>query len=83
MENILHIFAFLAGAGIILTTLSSAVSTFVLPRSARSQLNRLVFGVMRRLVELLIRFAKTYDQKTTFPVGRNREYPSTPIALMA
>lgn len=76
MENILHIFAFLAGAGIILTTLSSAVSTFVLPRSARSQLNRLVFGVMRRLVELLIRFAKTYEQKDAIMA-----YYS-PVALM-
>lgn len=63
MEILLHTSAFLAGLGIILATLFSAISTFVLPRSARSQLNRLVFGSMRYVVEFIARFAKTYEQK--------------------
>lgn len=63
METLLRIFVFLAGLGIILATLLSAISTFVLPRSARSHLNRLVFGLMRYVLEVFIRFARTYEQK--------------------
>ncbi len=76
METLLHILAFLAGVGIIFATLFSAVSTFVLPRSARSHLNRLVFGLMRYLIEFISRFAKTYEQKD----GIMAYY--APIALM-
>lgn len=39
------------------------MSTFVLPRAARSQLNRIVFGILRRLFDFLTHFAKTYRQK--------------------
>ncbi len=63
MDTALHILVFLIGAGMVLATLFSAISTFVLPRSARSNLNRLVFGLMRRLTEFLMRFAKTYEQR--------------------
>jgi hypothetical protein len=63
METLFRILAILLGLGIILATLSSAISTFVLPRSARSQLNRLVFGSMRRLFEILIRLVKSYEEK--------------------
>jgi hypothetical protein len=44
-------------------TLSSAVVTFVLPRAARSQLNRIVFGLLRRIINFLLRFAKTYERR--------------------
>lgn len=47
----------------VIFTLSSAISTFVLPRAARSQLNRVVFGLLRRLFDFLIHFAKTYPRK--------------------
>jgi hypothetical protein len=63
MQTTLHVIAFLSGAGIVIATLFSAISTFVLPRSARSQLNRLVFGLMRRIFEFAMRFAKTYEQR--------------------
>ncbi|MBI3170259.1 MAG: hypothetical protein HYZ22_17380 [Chloroflexi bacterium] len=63
MDTALHITAFLLGAGIVVATFVSAISTFVLPRSARSQLNRLVFGLMRRWIEFFMHFAKTYERR--------------------
>jgi hypothetical protein len=53
----------LLGAIVVLLTISSAISTFILPRAARSQLNRLVFGSMRRLTEFLMHFAKSYERR--------------------
>jgi len=47
----------------VIFTLFSALSTFVLPRAARSQLNRIVFGLLRRIFELILQFAKTYEQR--------------------
>ncbi len=76
MDTAFRIIAFLFGAGIVIATIFSAISTFVLPRSARSQLNRLVFGLFRRLIEFIMRFAKTYDQRDTIMA-----YYS-PLALM-
>ncbi len=74
LESVLHIFVFLGGVLIVVLTLSSAVSTFVLPRAARSQLNRIVFGLLRRLINFVLRFAKTYSRRDTImayyaPVG--------------
>lgn len=63
MDSFLHILAFVLGFGVALATVFSAISTFVLPRSARSQLNRLVFGILRRIFEFIMRFAKTYEQR--------------------
>jgi hypothetical protein len=47
----------------VILTLSSAIATFVLPRAARSQLNRIVFGVLRRGFDLLLHFARTYNRR--------------------
>lgn len=63
MQTFLHILALFAGVLTVIFTLSSAISTFVLPRAARSQLNRIVFGLLRRLFDFLTHFAKTYRQK--------------------
>lgn len=63
MNSVLHVIIFIAGVSIVIATLFSAISTFVLPRSARSQLNRLVFGLLRRLFEVVMRFTKTYEQR--------------------
>ncbi|HEX2995145.1 MAG TPA: hypothetical protein VHP14_09975 [Anaerolineales bacterium] len=60
---LVHILVFVAGLVIILLTLSSAVSAFVLPRAARSQLNRIVFGLLRRIVNFILHFAKTYPRR--------------------
>jgi len=59
-ENLIRILIFLLGLVTVLLTLSSALSTFVLPRAARSQLNRLVFGLLRRIVNIIFHFVKTY-----------------------
>jgi hypothetical protein len=60
-----HILVFMAGLVTIIFTLSSAISTFVLPRAARSQLNRLVFGLLRRIINFVLHFAQTYRRRDT------------------
>jgi len=65
MPALVHILSFIAGLLIVILTLSSALSTFVLPRAARSQLNRIVFGLLRRLFDFILHFAKTYPRRDT------------------
>ena len=60
MEPLFHILVFLLGFLTVVLTLFSALSTFVLPRAARSQLNRIVFGLLRRVINFLLHFAKSY-----------------------
>jgi len=62
-EIVLQIFTFLVGLLVIILTLSSAISTFVLPRGVRSQLNRIVFGTLRRGFEFILHFIKTYERR--------------------
>ncbi len=62
-ELAVHVLVFTAGLTTIILTLSSAVSTFVLPRAARSQLNRIVFGLLRRIINFILHFAKTYPRR--------------------
>ena len=61
MESPIYVITFLIGFATILLTFFSALSTFVLPRAARSQLNRIVFGLTRRIFEFLLHFAKGYE----------------------
>jgi hypothetical protein len=63
MELLPNILLFFVGLGIVVLTLSSALSTFVLPRAARSQLNRLLFGLLRRLFNFLVHFVKSYTRR--------------------
>lgn len=63
MNIILHILAFLLGLALVIRTLFSALSTFVLPRSARSRLNRIVFGLLRRVFEIPLHFMPTYARR--------------------
>jgi len=63
MNIFLHVLAFLFGFILVARTLFSAVSTFVLPRIARSQLNRVVFGLLRRVAEILLHFTSTFEQR--------------------
>ncbi|HLE92335.1 MAG TPA: hypothetical protein VI753_14380, partial [Anaerolineales bacterium] len=58
--SVLHYLAFALGLITVILTLSSALSTFVLPRAARSQLNRIVFGLLRRMINFSLHFAQTY-----------------------
>src|SRR5215217_902936 len=62
-ESFIHSLVFLLGLITVVLTLSSAISTFVLPRAARSQLNRIVFGLLRRIFNFLLHFAKTYPRR--------------------
>jgi hypothetical protein len=62
-ESLIHILVFLLGLITVILTLSSALSTFVLPRAARSQLNRIVFGLLRRIIDFVLHFAKTYRRR--------------------
>src|SRR5260221_4704487 len=63
METFIHALVFVAGLVTVILTLFSALSTFVLPRSARSQLNRIVFGLLRRIFNFILHFAKTYPRR--------------------
>jgi hypothetical protein len=54
---------FALGLSLAFGTFLSALSTFVLPRSARSQLNRLVFASLRRVFEVLMKPMRTFEQK--------------------
>ncbi|MEI6291353.1 MAG: hypothetical protein WCP19_13060 [Chloroflexota bacterium] len=55
-------------------TFFSAISTFVLPRAARSRLNHLVFDLMRKVFEIPLFFTSTFEQRDAImayyaPVG--------------
>jgi hypothetical protein len=63
MDQLLKILVFIIGLVIVFLTLSSALSTFVVPRGVRSQLNRIVFGLLRRLFHFLLHFTKTYERR--------------------
>ncbi len=63
MQTFIHIVVFIAGLITVIFTLSSALSTFVLPRAARSQLNRVVFGLLRRMADSLLHLVKTYERR--------------------
>src|SRR6185369_5872397 len=63
MDSLIRTLVFLAGLIIVILTLFSALSTFVLPRAARSQLNRVVFGLLRRIVDSLLHIVKTYERR--------------------
>lgn len=63
MDNFLKIIVFIVGFIVVVMTIFSALSTFVLTRAARSQLNRIVFGVMRRIFDFILKFTNTYEQR--------------------
>jgi hypothetical protein len=87
MSTLIQVLAFLAGLLIVLLTLSSALSTFVLPRAARSQLNRIVFGLLRRLFDFILHFARTYPRKDAImayyaPIGLMLLVPTWYVLIM-
>jgi hypothetical protein len=87
MSTLMQILVFIAGFLVVLLTLSSALSTFVLPRAARSQLNRLVFGLLRRLFDFILHFAKTYQRKDAImayyaPIGLMLLLPTWYVLIM-
>ena len=65
MMLIIKTLIFGVGLIVVVLTIFSAFSTFVLPRAARSRLNRLIFGIMRRIFDFILRFARAYEQRDT------------------
>ena len=63
MAILLHAAVFVLGFILIVVTLTSAVKTFVLPRSVTDGLTRAVFLAMRRVFGLRLRGASTYGQR--------------------
>jgi hypothetical protein len=87
MEKFIPTLVLLAGIIIVILTLSSALSTFVLPRSARSQLNRIVFGFLRRIFDFFTHFAKTYHRRDAImayyaPIGLMLLLPSWYLLIL-
>ncbi len=87
MSTLFQILIFIAGLFTVLLTLSSAISTFVLPRAARSQLNRIVFGSLRYLFDFIVHFAKTFARRDAImayyaPIGLMLLVPTWYILIM-
>lgn len=87
MHILTPIAVFIAGLVTVLLTLSSAVSTFVLPRSARSQLNRIVFGLLRHVFDFILHFARTYPRRDAImayyaPIGLMLLVPTWYVLIM-
>ena len=62
LDRALHTAVFLVGFLLVLLTLFSAISTFVLPRSDRNFLSRLVFRRLRRVFNFFLHFSTTYER---------------------
>ncbi len=60
---IVRLTVFLAGLAIVTGTVISAVRTFVLPRSAPDQLTRVVFVLVRRGFDMLMKRARSYPER--------------------
>jgi hypothetical protein len=58
----MQVFIFMLGLIIVIFTFSSAISRLVL-REARSQLNQVVFGLLRRVINFIPLFAKSYSRR--------------------
>ena len=59
--QIFQIVFFVLGVNITVFALSSEVKTFVLPRSAPDPISRIVFTIIRRVFNLFLHWAKTYE----------------------
>jgi hypothetical protein len=58
-----RILTFFIGIAVVVAVLSSAVRTFVLPRSARDPLTRRLFLFMRTIFDVLVKRSTTYHQR--------------------
>jgi hypothetical protein len=63
MEVLIRLLVFVSGLALVVGTIFSAISTFVLPRSARSWLTQIVFGILRKLFAGIMKFARNFEQK--------------------
>lgn len=60
---IIQLLTFLVGFVIVVITIMSAIRTLVLPRSARDNLARFVFVVIRQFFKLRLWFTSSYDRR--------------------
>ena len=63
VHAIFQILVFILGLALVVATFFSALKTFVLPRSARSRLNRIVFLALRRVFDVFLHFTSSYEQR--------------------
>jgi hypothetical protein len=60
---VIQILSFLFGLAIVIATIVSAIRTFVLPRSAPDIFSAIVFKGMRRIFNVPMHWAKTYEDR--------------------
>jgi len=63
MDFLWQALVFFIGFGVVIGTLFSALSTFVLPRSVHSRLNQILFGLLMTIFQKLMSMAKSYEGK--------------------
>ena len=63
MDVVVRIAWFAGGAALVLVAMDSAVRTFVLPRGSVVRYSRFVFVAVRRVFDLRVRFARTYEAR--------------------
>jgi hypothetical protein len=63
MEFVFNVLLFVLGLAIVAGTVLSAIRTFILPRSINDRLTGIVFLSARKVFYLLIRRAKTYNER--------------------
>ena len=63
MASFIYILVFILGLVVVVLTVSSAISTFVLPRSTRSFLNYSVLRLLRKVFNFIFHFVKTYQRR--------------------
>lgn len=63
LEIIARVISFPLGVVIVVLTLSSAVRTFVLPRSSREPITRRTFVMLRRVFNIFTRKVTTYERR--------------------
>lgn len=88
MDNLLPSLIFILGLILAIGTFFSALSTFVLPRSARSLVNRFLFGALRLIFEKLMDLRKGYEKKEALfayyaPIGLLMLIPTWYILMAA
>jgi hypothetical protein len=63
VENVVRVLAGIAGGWLIITTVSGAIRSFVLPRNETVRLNAFVFGGVRALFDFAARRTNTYAHR--------------------
>jgi hypothetical protein len=62
-DSVIRIAAFIFGGYLVLSTLNAAMVTFLLPRPAAPEITRLVFRLLRRVVNIFCQLAPDYEAR--------------------